>query len=218
MLRLSLASATPPVRRLLAVGCHPDDIEIGCGGTILQLVRAYPALEVTWVVLAASGDRAREARASAEEFLATTKTAEIRLHDFRDGFLPYSGGAVKEVFEDLKMVAPDIVFTHTRGDLHQDHRMACELTWNTFRDDLVLEYEIPKYDGDLGTPNVFFPLDQDIVEAKLALLASHFGTQAGKHWFDDELFRGLMRIRGMEGPSPTRYAEAFTARKVTLAT
>jgi LmbE family N-acetylglucosaminyl deacetylase len=217
MLRLSLAAATPRLQRLLVVGCHPDDIEIGCGGTILQLARSHPTLEVTWVVLAANGARSGEARASAEEFLKTTASPDIRLHDFRDSFLPYSGAvAVKEAFEGLKAVTPDLVLTHARDDLHQDHRLACELTWNTFRDHLILEYEIPKYDGDFGTPNVFVPLDEEVVDEKLALLRSHFGTQSGKHWFDDELFRSVMRIRGMEAPSPTRYAEAFTSRKLTL--
>ena len=142
----------------------------------------------------------------------------VEVHDFRDGFLPYVGGDVKQVFEDLKgRVDPHIVFTHASYDLHQDHRLACELTWNTFRNHLILEYEIPKYDGDLGRPNVFMPLAPDVVERKLALLEQHFGSQAGKHWFDRETFVGLMRLRGMEAASPSRYAEAFTGRKVVLA-
>ena len=217
MLAFQLGSSLPPLERLLVVGCHPDDIEIGCGGTILSLTRSNPALKVTWVVLAASGARANEARASASEFLTAACSADVRVHDFRDGFLPYVGDEVKDVFEGLKDVEPDLVLTHARSDLHQDHRLACELTWNTYRDTLILEYEIPKYDGDLGSPNVFVPLEADFVEEKLRLLRSHFGSQLGKHWFDDELFRGLMRIRGMEAHSPTRYAEGFIGRKVMLA-
>ena len=215
MLGFSFGAIARPIERVLAIGCHADDIEIGCGGTILALTRSRPELEVTWVVLAAPGERAAEARASVEAFLTDAGTSDIQVCEFRDGFLPYVGGEVKEVFEGLKSVRPDLVFTHTRHDLHQDHRLACELTWNTFRDHLILEYEIPKYDGDLGTPNVFVTLDESLVEEKLLLLRTHYGSQQGKHWFDDELFRGLMRLRGME--SATRYAEAFTCRKLSLA-
>jgi LmbE family N-acetylglucosaminyl deacetylase len=214
MLRLSLDALSPPVERVLVVGCHADDIEIGCGATLLAFARARPSVSVTWVVLAASGDRADEARASATAFLGGVGQVDLRVHGFRDGYLPYVGGEVKDVFEALKDVRPDLVLTHARDDLHQDHRLACELTWNTFRDHLILEYEVPKYDGDLGRPNVFVPLDESVVDEKLRLLREHYGTQAGKHWFDEELFRGLMRIRGME--SATRYAEAFTCRKLAL--
>jgi LmbE family N-acetylglucosaminyl deacetylase len=214
MLELTLQGATASVRRVLAVGCHPDDLEIGCGGTLLSLTRGSPGVEVTWVVLSASGERAEEARASASAFLAAAASSDLRLHDFGDGYLPWSGGDVKDVFEGLKGVEPDLVLTHARHDLHQDHRLACELTWNTFRDHLILEYEIPKYDGDLGAPNVFVSLEPELVDEKLRLLTEHYGSQADKHWFDEELFRGLMRIRGME--SATRYAEAFTCRKLRL--
>ena len=214
MLGFSLDALARPIERVLAIGCHADDIEIGCGGTLISLSRARPGLALTWVVLAAPGDRAGEARASARAFLADAEISDVRIHEFRDGFLPYSGGEVKEVFEDLKDVRPDLVFTHTRHDLHQDHRLACELTWNTFRNHLILEYEIPKYDGDLRSPNVFVPLEESQVEEKLRILRDHFASQHSKHWFDDELFRGLMRLRGME--SASRYAEAFTCRKLTL--
>jgi LmbE family N-acetylglucosaminyl deacetylase len=214
MLGLSLEALARPVERVLAIGCHADDIEIGCGGTLIALSRARPGLALTWVVLAAPGDRAAEARACAQEFLADAGASDVRIHEFRDSFLPYVGGEVKEVFEDLKDVRPDLVFTHTRHDLHQDHRLACELTWNTFRNHLILEYEIPKYDGDLGSPNVFVPLEESLVEEKLRILRDHYASQHSKHWFDDELFRGLMRLRGME--SASRYAEAFTCRKLTL--
>ena len=130
--------------------------------------------------------------------------------------MPYHGEAVKEVFEALKRVEPDLVLTHTRDDLHQDHRLACELTWNTFRDHLILEYEVPKWDGDLGRPNLYVPLGDDVVADKLELVLRHFPTQSAKHWYDAETFRGLMRLRGLECASPSRYAEAFYAAKVVL--
>ena len=214
MLGFSLEALARPIERVLAIGCHADDIEIGCGGTLLALTRDRPGLAVTWVVLAAPGHRAAEAHASAQALLREAGTPDVRVHEFRDGFLPYVGGEVKDVFETWKGVRPDLVFTHTRHDLHQDHRLACELTWNTFRDHLILEYEIPKYDGDLGSPNVFVPLEESLVEEKLRVLREHYASQHSKHWFDDELFRGLMRLRGME--SASRYAEAFTCRKLTL--
>jgi LmbE family N-acetylglucosaminyl deacetylase len=213
---LSLSSAEP-LRRVLAIGCHADDIEIGCGGALLTLTRAYPELEVDWVVLAASGERSEEARGSARAFLANARSSRVEVHAFRDGFLPYSGGEVKGVFEDLKgRVDPQLVFTHARHDLHQDHRHACELTWNTFRQHLILEYEIPKIDGDLGVPNVFVALTEAVAEEKVALLHEHFASQSGKHWFDRDLFLGLMRVRGMEAIAEERYAEAFTCRKIAL--
>jgi LmbE family N-acetylglucosaminyl deacetylase len=213
MLALSLSAAARQVERVLAIGCHADDIEIGCGGTLLALTRSRP-LHVTWVVIAASGARAEEARESANEFLADAADADVRVLEFRDSFLPYVGGEVKEAFETLKEVEPDLILTHTRNDLHQDHRLACELTWNTFRSHLILEYEIPKFDGDVGVPNVFVPLDDDLVGAKVDLIGKHFQTQVGKHWFDEELLRALMRLRGME--CATRHAEAFTCRKLSL--
>jgi LmbE family N-acetylglucosaminyl deacetylase len=214
MLGLSPAEA---LHRVLAIGCHADDIEIGCGGTLLTLVEAQPQLEVDWVVLAAPGDRGAEARASATAFLNGAANARVEVHEFRDGFLPYAGGEVKEVFEDLKRrVDPQLVLTHAGYDFHQDHRLACELTWNTFREHLILEYEIPKFDGDLGRPNVFVPLEPDVVERKLALIEEHFPSQSGKHWFDRETFLGLMRLRGMEAVASTRFAEGFTSRKVVL--
>jgi LmbE family N-acetylglucosaminyl deacetylase len=216
MLGFSLEALARPIERVLAIGCHADDIEIGCGGTLIALSRAHPGLSLTWVVLAAPGERAAEARASAQAFLQGAGVSDVRIHEFRDGFLPYVGGEVKDVFEGLKEVRPDLVFTHTRHDLHQDHRLACELTWNTFRNHLILEYEIPKYDGDLGSPNVFVPLEESLVEEKLRILRDHYASQHSKHWFDDELFRGLMRLRGME--SASRYAEAFTCRKLRLVT
>jgi len=210
-------SPVEPLRRVLAVGCHADDIEIGCGGTLLALARANPELEVDWVVLAAQSGRADEARASAEGFLAGVATSRVDVLGFRDGFLPYIGGQVKDAFEALKdRVDPQLVLTHAGYDYHQDHRLASELTWNTFRNHAILEYEIPKVDGDLGRPNFYVPLSKEIVEKKLDLVGSHFPSQSGKHWFDRELFLGLMRLRGMECVAPDRYAEAFTCRKVVI--
>lgn len=215
MLQLSLEGTA---RRVLAIGCHADDIEIGAGGTLLSLVAATPGLEVTWVVLAASGARAEEARRSAEAFAGGAGRLRLIMESFRDGFLPYAGGEVKEFFEQLKLeVDPDLVLTHAGDDLHQDHRLACELTWNTFRDHLILEYEIPKYDGDLGPRNVYVELDEEAARRKTQLLIEHFPSQADKHWFDEELFLGLLRLRGMEAGARSRYAEAFRARKLSLA-
>jgi LmbE family N-acetylglucosaminyl deacetylase len=214
MLGTRLAFDGRPIRRILAIGCHADDIELGCGATILKLTRALPDVHVTWVVLSAREPRASEAADGAAAFLAHASSMDVRVHDFRDGFLPYVGAEVKEVFEGLKEVEADLVLTHSRSDLHQDHRLACELTWNTFRNHLVLEYEIPKYDGDLGTPSVFVPLDDDEVEEKLELLRTCYPSQADKHWFDPELFRSLLRVRGME--AGVRYAEAFICRKQRL--
>jgi LmbE family N-acetylglucosaminyl deacetylase len=208
----------PPPARLLAIGCHADDIEVGCGGTLLQLVDRRPDLEVTWLVLSAGGVRAEEALASAAAFLAGVSPAPtIVVEDYRDGFFPYAGEPLKERFEQLKAdVSPDMIFTHAGIDLHQDHRLVSELTWNTFRDHLILEYEIPKWDADLAAPNVYVPLRHDVVEQKIAFLVEHFPSQRTKHWFTDDLFRALMRLRGMEAASPTRFAEAFRCRKLVL--
>jgi LmbE family N-acetylglucosaminyl deacetylase len=213
---LSLSSDASSPGRVLVIGCHADDIEIGCGGTLLALTRRSPDVEVTWVVLGADGERSAEARASAEAFLQRAGRAEVVVHGFRDAFMPYDGAAVKEAFEELKRVEPDLVLTHARDDLHQDHRLACELTWNTFRDHLILEYEVPKWDGDLGRPNLYVPLEDAVVGDKVDLVLRHFPTQSGKHWYDEETFRGLMRLRGLECASPSRYAEAFYARKMVL--
>jgi LmbE family N-acetylglucosaminyl deacetylase len=201
---------------VLALGAHADDIEIGCGGLLLRLAEAGFPVRVTWVVLSGSGSRADEARASATSLLGG-HDVDVRLGDFRDAFFPHDPG-VKEFFEQLKEDLPvDVVLTHTRHDLHQDHRVVCELAWNTFRDHLVLEYEIPKYDGDLGTPNVFVPLEKRHVQRKADVLLEHFETQRDKHWFTRDVFVSLARLRGLECRSPTGYAEAFHGRKLRLA-
>jgi len=216
MRALGLPGGETPLRRVLAIGCHADDLEIGCGGTLLSLARARPDLEVTWVVLGAEGKRAAEARASAEAFLADAARSEIVLHGFRDAYMPYHGESVKEAFEDLKRVEPDLVLTHTRDDLHQDHRLACELTWNTFRNHLILEYEVPTWDGDLGRPNLYVPLADELAREKVDRLLAAFASQRDRHWFDREVFLGLMRLRGIECRSTSGYAEAFFARKVPV--
>jgi LmbE family N-acetylglucosaminyl deacetylase len=216
MLGATLVDGATGLRRVLAIGAHPDDIEIGCGATLLALQRCHE-LDVTWVVLTADGVREDEARASADAFLGGAASRTVVCHGFRDGFLPHVGGDVKEVFEELKReVDPQLVLTHARADLHQDHRFVCELTWNTWREHLILEYEIPKYDGDLGAPNLFVPVSEAVAREKADLVAQSYPTQRDKHWFDAELFLGLMRVRGMEARSPSGYAEAFTCRKLSL--
>ena len=216
-LRVPLADGASPLTRVLVLGCHADDIEIGCGATLLALTRARPDMDVTWVVLSADGDRAEEARTSAARFLAGAAHVEVMVHAFPDGFMPYLGGDVKNVFESLKgAVSPQLVLTHTRFDLHQDHRLVCELTWNTFRDHLIFEYEVPKYDGDMSAPNTFVPLEEHLRQRKIDHLMNYFGSQASKRWFKEELFSSLLRLRGMECNSPSSYAEAFFCRKAVL--
>jgi LmbE family N-acetylglucosaminyl deacetylase len=215
VLKVSLSDLPSPCR-ILAVGCHSDDIEIGCGGTLLTLIDSLPSVEICWLVLSARGERAAEARRSAEAFLEGAANAEVILHEYRDGFLPYVGADVKQLFEDLKPFAPDLVFTHYSDDRHQDHRLAAELTWNTFRNHLILEYEIPKYDGDFGSPNVFVGLSKPVADRKIDLLLEHFRTQRDRRWFTGDLFAAVMRIRGMESNSPSGVAEGFYGRKVVV--
>jgi LmbE family N-acetylglucosaminyl deacetylase len=201
---------------ILALGAHCDDIEIGCGGTILKLAEAA-RVAVHWVVFSATDEREREARRCADMFLAGAARRSVTIHRFRDGYLPYEGGAVKDRFEALKAeVRPDVIFTHHGGDAHQDHRLIAELTWNTFRRHLILEYEIPKYDGDLGRPSLFVPLDPAAAEDKVRHVLECYKSQSERHWFSRDVFLGLMRLRGMEANAGTDHAEAFFARKVVL--
>lgn len=217
MRALTLDPAGQAPTRILAIGAHSDDIEIGCGGSLLRLIAEGAGCEVRWVVLSGGEERAREARASAADFLAGAARAEVLTAGFRDGFFPYQGAAVKEYVETLaRDFVPDLIFTHARHDAHQDHRTVAELTWNTFRNHLILEYEIPKYDGDLGAPNTFVRLDEAVCRRKVDALMRHFATQRGKHWFTPDLFLGLMRLRGMEANSPTAFAEGFYSRKIVL--
>jgi LmbE family N-acetylglucosaminyl deacetylase len=203
---------------VLCLGAHSDDIEIGAGGTILGWIAAGVRLKVDWCVLSAPGPRAAEAEGSARAFLAGAASSRIELANFEDGLFPYQGQEIKAWLEGLRSrVAPDVVLTHRRNDAHQDHREVCGLTWNLFRDHLILEYEIPKWDGDLGQPNCYMPLSAAVLERKIELLLAHFATQRSKGWFDAETFRGLARLRGMECRAPERFAEAFTSHKARLA-
>ena len=218
MLPLALGRSEGAPVRLLAIGAHPDDIEIGCCGTILKLLEQGALSAICWVVLSGEGERAQEARASAEAVLSGVPEKQLIVREFRDGFFPYDGGEIKSFFESLKSeFSPDVILTHQRADLHQDHRVSCELTWNTFRDHLILEYEVPKYDGDLGAPNFFVTLGEDLCRRKVDHLMTHFASQRPKRWFKNDLFSGLLRLRGMECNSPTSYAEAFYCRKATVA-
>lgn len=217
MLPLSFPQNCAKPLKILCLGSHSDDIEIGCGGTILRLIAERQSVDVTWVVLASNADREREARCSAEQFLARADKKNVIVKSFRDGFFPFEGAQIKECFErGIKPVSPDVVFTHNRKDAHQDHRLVAELTWNTFRNHLILEYEIPKYDGDMGQPNFFVPLDTEICDQKIRCLMEAFETQRSKAWFSRETFLGLMRLRGMECVAPSGYAEAFYCRKVVV--
>jgi len=207
------------VKRVLCLGAHSDDIEIGCGGTVLQMLEQSKSLEFYWLVLCANPERTMEAKRSASAFLVRARKKTIVVKPFRDGFLPYLGSPVKQCFEELKKVfTPDIIFTHCRHDLHQDHRLVCELTWNTFRDHFILEYEVPKYDADLRSPNFFVSLSKAQARKKVDNLMRYFATQRDKRWFCEELFYGLMRLRSTEAASPTHYSEAFYCRKLLLAT
>ncbi len=216
VIKLSLTRRDTDPLMVLCLGAHSDDIEIGCGGTLLYLRKSFPRLRFHWVVFSASGLRGEEAAKAAELFTAGCEK-EIVLKDYRDGFLPYSGGEVKGFFEEIKgQVNPDLIFTHWRGDSHQDHRLLSELTWNTFRDHLILEYEIPKYDGDMGQPNLFLQLEEPLYETKVDYLVQAFESQRTRRWFDRETFLSLMRIRGMESNSCSGYAEGFYCRKLVL--
>lgn len=216
MMQMKLDGATDKPHTILCIGAHADDIEIGCGGTLLQLAESFAKLKFHWVVFTAAGVRTDEALKGAELFTAG-HDKEVTLKSYRDGFLAYVGAEVKDCFEQMKAsIQPDLIFTHWGGDAHQDHRLLSELTWNTFRNHTILEYEIPKYDGDLGRPNVFVPLQVHTCQNKIDHLFAAFVSQTDKKWFSRELFAGLMRIRGMEASAPTGYAEAFHARKIIL--
>ena len=208
----------PPAQlRVLLLGAHSDDIEIGAGGTLLRLIAELPAVAVRWVVLSSTEARATEARRSAAAFLTGAHAVEVAVERFRENFFPWIGAEIKEYFERLKAAfEPDVVLTHAREDRHQDHRVVSDLTWNAFRDHLILEYEIPKYDGDLGAPNLFVPLSETLARRKVELLLQHFASQRERHWFDEATFLGLMRVRGVETGGVERFAEAFHCRKLIL--
>jgi LmbE family N-acetylglucosaminyl deacetylase len=215
LLKLRL-DATAPLR-ILCLGAHSDDIEIGCGGTLLRLAEEYPNSLVQTVVFSANGIRASEAERAAALFSSSPgPKGPLVIKGFRDGFLPFMGVEVKETFEELKAIAPDLIFTHNRKDAHQDHRLIAEMTWNTFRNHLILEYEVPKYDGDLGQPNFFVPLASGVCDTKVRYIMDAFQSQHSKQWFKPETFMAMMRLRGMECNAPSGYAEAFYCRKATL--
>lgn len=212
-----LALQPENLRTILCIGAHADDIEIGCGGTVLNLLERQPGLAVHWVVFGAVGVRAAEARASADSFLAGAAARHVRIEGFRDSYFPFLGGRVKEAMEDVRnAVSPDVVFTHRRDDAHQDHRLLSELTWCAFRDHLILEYEVPKYDGDLGRPNLYAPLDEATCGRKIDLILQGFPSQREKSWFTADTYWAVLRLRGIEAGGGVRFAEAFTARKLRL--
>lgn len=214
-MNLALIPRTGRALNILCLGAHSDDIEIGCGGTILRLIKDLRNVTFCWVVFSSGTARKQEAKNSAYAFLRRIKQKSVIVEGFRDGFFPYVGGEIKEFFEELKRkVSPDLIFTHYRFDLHQDHRLLSELTWNTFRDHTILEYEIPKYDGDLGSPNVFFHLSKSICVRKVSYLLKYFPSQRENHWFNQETFQSLLLLRGVESNAPEKYAEAFYSRKM----
>ena len=216
MIEINLGRKKDGPLKVLCLGAHSDDIEIGCGGTILRLIQEYSGITFYWVVFSAIGVRKAEAQRAAESFVGT-HLDRLLLNEFRDGFMPYNGAEVKAIFEKMKHeISPDLIFTHQPHDAHQDHRLISELTWNTFRNHLILEYEIPKYDGDMGRPSIFVPLATEICQTKVSYLMDSFASQRDKNWFDEFTFHGLMRLRGMECNATSSYAEAFYCRKLVL--
>lgn len=215
MLNLTLGKTGP--LRVLCLGAHCDDIEIGCGGTILKLATMARRIEVHWVVFSSSEERKKEALKSASLFLCSVATKKVFIDGLRDGFFPYIGGDLKDRINQIKAeVSPDLILTHYRHDLHQDHRLVSELTWNTFRDHLILEYEIPKYDGDLGSPNLFVPLEESVVRTKVDGIVNCFPSQSSNHWFSEEVFMSILRLRGIECNAPSGFAEGFHCRKIVI--
>ncbi|MBC8108521.1 MAG: PIG-L family deacetylase [Anaerolineae bacterium] len=214
MIRVDLLNSA---KNVLCLGAHSDDIEIGCGATLLRMIEQNPTVNICWVVFSGDEVRRTEAQASAAAYLKPLKGSHIITQNFRDGHFPVAFAEIKQIFEQVKReFSPDLIFTHTREDRHQDHRVIHDLTCNTWRDHAVLEYEIPKFDGDLGHPNVFAAIAHSVLRRKVELLNEHFKSQLDKQWFTEEAFVALPRIRGIECNSPTKYAEAFHARKICL--
>lgn len=217
MINLQINYERTPLK-VLCLGAHVDDIEIGCGGTLLNICSSHIKPEICWVIFSANKERRKEALESADFFLKNAVKKHIIVRNFQENFLPYNGGQIKKYFEKIKgFFTPDLIFTHYRGDLHQDHRLIYDLTLNVYRDHLILEYEIPKYDGDLGSPHVFVPLDKRILNVKNKALLKYFQSQKAKRWFSEDTFLALPRLRGIESNSPSGYAEAFYCRKMVLA-
>lgn len=217
MITLTLDGRPRTPRTVLCLGAHADDIEIGCGGTLLKLTEQNPNITIHWVVFSATPSRAREAKRSAQVFLRNAHAQRIVIKKFRDSYFPFMGGQVKKYIQQLSQeVAPDLIFTHYRKDLHQDHRLLGELTWNAFRNHLILEYEIPKYDGDMGAPNAYVHLSRELAKRKVRHICEQFKTQKAKQWFGEDTFLALLRLRGLESNSPAKYAEAFYSQKLLL--
>jgi LmbE family N-acetylglucosaminyl deacetylase len=220
MLPISLARPNGRPLRVLCLGAHCDDIEIGCGGALLRLIEAFPGATYHWIVLSSNAERRQEALTSAAAFLDGVPEArrEIAVEAFRESYFPWVGAEIKDYFFErlAACICPDVIFTHARDDRHQDHRVVSDLTWNTFRNHLILEYEVPKYDGDLGIPNLYVALDEATAQRKVELLIEHFPSQRSRRWFDVDTFRGLMRLRGVEANAPERFAEGFYCRKAVL--
>ncbi len=215
MVSFTLGDKQQPLRRILCLGAHCDDIEIGCGGTLLRLQEQNPRLEIYWMVFSSTPARKREAVKSARLFLKSAAASRVIVKNFRDSYFPFQGARIKDSFEILKKsFAPDLIFTHFRGDLHQDHRLICELTWNSFRNHLILEYEIPKYDGDIGSPNFFVGLPESLCRQKIHGILSCFPSQRGKRWFTEDTFRATLRLRGIESNMLEGFAEGFYCRKL----
>lgn len=212
-LRFFIEKAAPKV---LCLGAHADDIEIGCGGTILKLIEDLPKIQICWIIFSGDSNRVNEAQQSANHLLKSVESKQIDIQNFRESYFPFVGAQIKDYFERLKLFSPDIIFTHYSNDAHQDHKLISNLTWNAFRDHFILEYEIPKYDGDITTPNLYVQLDEAIVERKISCLCNFFRTQAQKQWFSAETFQSIMRLRGIECNSPSKYAEAFHCRKIVF--
>lgn len=212
-----LLGRTAGALRVLCLGAHCDDVEIGCGGSLLRLLAERPDSQVHWVVVASTPERELETRASAAAFLVSAARVSVVAKRFRESYFPWYGEAIKDFFEQLKAeVSPDLIFTHHRHDQHQDHRLVAELTWNTFRDHLIAEYEIPKYEGDLGAPNLFVPLTQDVARRKVELILQHYRSQASRSWFRAATFEAVMALRGVECNAAEGVAEAFHCRKLTI--
>jgi LmbE family N-acetylglucosaminyl deacetylase len=217
MIRLLLDKERDEKFSVLCLGAHCDDIEIGAGGVILRLIKEFPNIYFHWVVFSSDTIRVEEANKSAQVLLNQVKEKQIIVKEFKASYFPYIGAEIKDYFEQLKRdVMPDLILTHYHGDIHQDHRLISELTWNTYRNHLILEYEIPKYDGDFGSPNFFVPLDDATCQYKIQHILTHFASQNTRQWFDQETLKSVLRLRGIEANSPSKYAEAFYCRKITF--
>jgi LmbE family N-acetylglucosaminyl deacetylase len=214
---LDLAKSQKGRLDVLCIGAHCDDIEIGCGGTVLALQRRYPGCRVHWLILTSVPARRSEALAAARAFVKPACRGETLVCDFPDGMLPGHLVQVKERFEAFKaLVDPELILTHHGLDRHQDHSLVSQVTWQTFREHMIWEYEIPKYDGDLVTPNMYVPVSATAAARKIRLIVKAFESQRGKSWFTAENLLAMMRLRGLECRSPSGFAEGFHCRKLVF--